>query len=147
MLFARSQKIMKKNHKIYLITTLIFISNAIAWAYGVGMGRVSGDKAAMHNSMINGLIILNAIESDSEDGAANWCKSFIIAGNRARDINSSPIRGFIHYIRYSETPVLSDKMESKIREVTESYKPNIIDLSDYEVQKTQNGFSVKIPIE
>ena len=110
------------------------------------MGRVSAEKAAMHNMMVDSLIILDQIEKGKPDKAANWCKSFIVEGNLGRSRNPLPIVGFLHFIRYRNLPVLNQRMASKLQQVTDTYKPNIIDLSSYKVKGNESGFTVEMPV-
>ena len=136
---------MKTRHKI-LTALLSVFALFVAWACGVGMGQSNAGRNAEHNKMVHSVIILKEIDKGSPETAANWCKSFIVSGDKGRLSSDSVFASFLHYVRFHERPELTKSISDKVQEVKATYKPNIIDLKNYRVSPTASGFSVEVPV-
>jgi hypothetical protein len=136
---------MKKRYKLFIGLMGIFALFA-AWVCGVGMGQSNAGRNAEHSMMVNSTIILKEIEKGTPDTAANWCKTFIVSGERSSRSKDPIFPSFLHYLRYNDVPELPKSIAEKVEEVKRTYKPNIVDLSNYKFKKTDSGFSVEVPI-
>ncbi|MEY3896447.1 MAG: hypothetical protein RLZZ214_1967 [Verrucomicrobiota bacterium] len=136
---------MKTRHKILPALFSVF-ALFLAWACGVGMAQSNAGRNAEHNIMVNSVIILKEIDKGSPETAANWCKTFIVSGDKGRLSRDSVFASFLHYIRFHERPELTKSISDKVQEVKASYKPNIIDLKNDRISPTDTGFSVEIPV-
>lgn len=118
----------------------------VAWACGVGMGQSNAGRNAEHSIMVNSVIILKEIDKGSPETAANWCKTFIVNGDKGRLSRDSVFASFLHYVRFHGSPKLTKSISDKVQEVKVTYEPNIIDLKNFRVNPSDSGFTVEVPV-
>lgn len=135
-----------KTYKQVFTAILGVVALLIAWACGVGVGQSNAGKNAEHSMMVRSVVILKEIDKGSPETAANWCKTFIIEGNRGRLSNDSVFGSFLHYVHYHNRPPLTKSISDKVQEVLSTYKPNVIDLKAYSIKPTDTGFTIEVPV-
>ena len=113
-----------KTYQKIITTILSAVALFIAWTCGVGVGQQNAGKNAEHSMMVRSVVILKEIDNGSPETAANWCKTFIVEGNRGRLSIDSVFESFLHYVRYHKRPLLTQSISDKVREVEATYKPN-----------------------
>ena len=79
-----------------------------------------------YNKVVYSVIILNEIDKGSPETAANWCKEFIVSGDKGRLSRDSVFVSFLNYLRLNSKPKLTKSISEKVQEVKATYNFNTV---------------------